>query len=226
MVYAPGASFFRPKAQSLQAATQTFVGLIWRLTLKYVLSPCIRSRTELAIQPTARMSPVRYRASASAALSRSPANTLSQIGFSRASSVWKACKGPIRLMIPRNGPSFDFEHCSSKPGSVQDTSAAHDHPVLNLAVLVFGEDAAGHQLVGGREGTLRNNAVGLMGGDSGQRRQIIFRSFVQIDSFLVAEPFFYALGDGLGVPLNGSGFFGGLLPDLVGILIRASRTQA
>ena len=30
----PGSSFLRPKAHSLQAATQTFVGLMWRLTLK------------------------------------------------------------------------------------------------------------------------------------------------------------------------------------------------
>ncbi len=33
-VYAPGESGERPKAQSLQCATQTFVGLMCRLTLK------------------------------------------------------------------------------------------------------------------------------------------------------------------------------------------------
>src|SRR5207302_5655677 len=79
------------KAHKRQAATQTLVGLMWRLTLKYVLSPCSRSRTSLASQPTARMSPVTYRASASSASRRLPARTFPAIGFSLAPSAWNGC---------------------------------------------------------------------------------------------------------------------------------------
>src|SRR5271157_5867420 len=53
------------------------------------MSPCMRSRTWFASHPIARMSPERYSASASSAESRSCAITLSWMGFSRESSVWK-----------------------------------------------------------------------------------------------------------------------------------------
>jgi len=42
---APGALGSRPNAHSLQCATQTLVGLMCRLTLKYVTLPCRFSRT-------------------------------------------------------------------------------------------------------------------------------------------------------------------------------------
>ncbi len=47
-----GPPYFSAKAHSAHEATQTLVGLRWRLTLKYVTSPCSRSRTWLASRPT------------------------------------------------------------------------------------------------------------------------------------------------------------------------------
>src|SRR5579883_2116895 len=78
---------FLSKGASRQLATQTSVGLICRLTLKYVTLPCIRSRTRLAIKPRARMSELRYMATQSSKLRRSPASTFLQIGRSRGSSI-------------------------------------------------------------------------------------------------------------------------------------------
>jgi hypothetical protein len=43
----------RANEQNLQSASQTLVGLMWKLTLKKVRSPCRRSRTSLARAPTA-----------------------------------------------------------------------------------------------------------------------------------------------------------------------------
>ncbi len=76
IVYVPASPFFRPNAHSRQLATHTLVGLMCRFTLKYAMSPCIRSRTAFAIQPIARMSPLRYSATPSSKLSRSPRRNL------------------------------------------------------------------------------------------------------------------------------------------------------
>src|SRR5712664_4544208 len=64
-----------------------FVGLMCRLTLKYVTLPCFFSRTWFASQPTASRSGERYKVMPSSALKRSPANTFSAIGFNRWSVI-------------------------------------------------------------------------------------------------------------------------------------------
>src|SRR5579863_2674535 len=59
----------------------------------------MRSRTRFASQPTARMSPVRYKARASSELRRSRASTFSCRVARHGSSVWKECTEGIPLMI-------------------------------------------------------------------------------------------------------------------------------
>src|SRR5512139_2002437 len=56
-----------------------FVGLMWRLTMKYTRSPFTRRFASWAISPTARMSLVPYRARASESDSLSPSSTLSRM---------------------------------------------------------------------------------------------------------------------------------------------------
>src|SRR5512143_2980547 len=79
IVYARGSSFPLLNAQNRHRFTQMFVGFTCRLTMKKTRSPFTRRFARAAISPTARRSRVRYSASASASVSRSPASTLSLI---------------------------------------------------------------------------------------------------------------------------------------------------
>ena len=98
--------------------------------------------------------------------------------------------------------------------------------VLNLRVLVLGEDVPRHQLGRSGVGAFGDNAIGLVVGDARKRSQIIFGTLVQIDGAAFAQSIFHAFSDGLGVTLDGRGFFGGFLAKLIRALIRAGRIQS
>ena len=97
--------------------------------------------------------------------------------------------------------------------------------ILNLRVLVLGEDVPRNQLVSVGVGPFGDDAIGLVGGDARKRSQIILGTLVQVQGAAVAQSIFYAFGDGLGVTLDGRGLFRGFLAKLIRTLIRAGRTQ-
>src|SRR5260370_38637704 len=91
------------------------VGLMCRLTLKYVTLPCFFSRTWFASQPPASRSGERYSVMPSSKLKRSFASTFSAIGFNRWSVIVsslimnpsKASNAPNRC---RSAPEQQEQH--------------------------------------------------------------------------------------------------------------------
>src|SRR5512134_1139842 len=111
IVYARGSPWVLLNAQNWHRLTQMFVGLMWRLTMKYTRSPFFRQLAKSAISPTARMSRVRQRARASSSVSRSPAKTLSRMVFnvaSIASALAHLLEDPhLRARFPRDARQED-----------------------------------------------------------------------------------------------------------------------
>src|SRR5216684_919876 len=97
-----------------------FVGLMCRLTLKYVTLPCFFSRTWFASQPTASRSGERYSVMPSSKASRSPASTFSLIGFNR----WSVIVSSL-ILYPSN-VSNPPNRCRSAP--------EHQEQHTNIAV--------------------------------------------------------------------------------------------
>src|SRR5690349_19922790 len=89
MVYAPASSFLRPNTLRRHRAALTFVGLMWRFTLKYVMWPSSDSSCEMASQSSRRLAELPQSARPSPKSRLCFAKTLSAIGRSRSSSVRK-----------------------------------------------------------------------------------------------------------------------------------------
>src|SRR6266478_3656877 len=98
---------------------QMLVGLMCRLTLKYVTLPCFFSRTWFASQPTASKSGERYSVMPSSNASRLPASTFSAIGFNRWSVIVSSLiSNPSKLS---NAPN---RCCSAPEQQEQHTNIA------------------------------------------------------------------------------------------------------